>query len=257
MRWLLCAVFIPAVSLAPATVAPANAASPVPVIFGASWDGPSHSLQGIVDQYLVSRGGSAGQINVQTDYVGAKIGELDPWFWVGSSIPAALITEVAGNADRNVLGWYKETGASPVIDGIDDGVVFNGPQGAGDQSLIIFPAGIQKFGFYLDPPQSGGTHQYFFTNRFYNDKGPRGTGATHAPFDGDVQAVVYDVSRFIHKDNTWLVCFEDLDAGLPITPCCSGTDDDYNDLVFEITALGATPTQPISFGALKAKFRDR
>jgi hypothetical protein len=26
-----------------------------------------------------------------------------------------------------VLGWYKETGVMPVIDSVDDGIVFNGP----------------------------------------------------------------------------------------------------------------------------------
>ena len=96
-------------------------------------------------------------------------------------------------------------------------------------------------------------HQYFFTNRFYNDKGEGGLGATHVPFDGDVQALVFDVSQW-KGANTWLVCFEDRDSGLPVTPCCQGTDNDFNDMVFQISALGATPAQSLTFGQLKAKF---
>jgi len=253
MRWLLALVFCVSMSAAPAVAPPAHAVSPVPVTFGTSWDGPAYSLQKMVDAYI----GAPGMINVTTDYIGAHAGELDPWFWVGPSFPVLMITEVAGNANNNVLGWYKETGYMPTIDGIDDGVVFTGPEGVGASHVVAFPGGMQKFGFYLDPVNPGapaGTpHQYFFTNRFLNDKGPGGTGAIHAPYDGDVQALVYDVSKW-KGTNTWLVCFEDRDSGLPVTSCCSGTDNDYNDLMFQVTALGATPTQPVSFGALKVKY---
>jgi hypothetical protein len=201
---------------------PAHAVAPIPVVFGTSWDGPSHSLQGIVDAYL----GVPGAIDVQTDFVGAHAGDLDPWFWVGSSFPALLVTEVAGNANINTLGWYEETGVKPILDGIDDGIVFTGSQGANANTIVLFPSGTTKFGFYLDPqPSNRAPHQVFFTNRFHNDIGPNGAGAIHAPFDGDVQALVFDVSQW-KGPNTWLVCFEDLDAGRAITPCCSGTDED-------------------------------
>jgi hypothetical protein len=233
----------------PQGATPAYATSPVPVVFGTTWDGPTHTLQSVVDAYV----GVPGAINVQGDFIGAHIGDLDPWFWVSDQFPALLITEVAGNANQNVVGWYKETGSKPVIDGIDDGIVFNGPAGAGASTLVTFPSGLQKFGFYMDPVQAGGPHQYFWTNRFYNDKGINGAGATHAPFDGDVQALVYDVSQW-KGANTWLVCFEDIDSGRPITPCCAGVDNDFNDFVFQVTALGATPAQTISFGQLKARF---
>lgn len=239
--------------VATAIASPARAVSPIPVQFGASWDPPAYSLQNIVDAYV----GVPGAVNVQTDFIGAKPGDLDPWFWVGSSFPALLISEVAGNANTNLVGWYVETGAAPVIDGVDDGVVFAGSQGSGANSAILVPGGVTRFGFYLDPqPLHPGNHQRFFTNRFLNDKGPLGSGAIHAPFDGDVQAIVFDVSEW-KGPNTWLVCFEDLDAGNPILPCCTGTDNDYNDLVFEVTALGATPAQTLSFGALKARYNGR
>lgn len=232
---------------------PARAVSPVPVAFGTSWDGPAYSLQKIVDNYI----GIPGAIDVQADFVGARAGDLDPWFWVGASFPALMVTEVAGNANTNQLGWYKETGVLPLIDGIDDGVVFTGSQGAGANVVVLFPGGTTKFGFYLDPtPGNPAPHQRFFTNRFLNDIGPNGAGAVHAPYDGDVQALVFDVSRW-KGPNTWLVCFEDLDSGKPITPCCTGTDADYNDLVFQVSALGATPAQTLSFGELKARFGSR
>ena len=32
------------------------------------------------------------------------------------------------------------------------------------------------------------------------------------------------------------------------------TDNDFNDFLFEVTAYGATPAHPLSFGALKAKY---
>ncbi|MBK7369581.1 MAG: DUF4114 domain-containing protein [Candidatus Eisenbacteria bacterium] len=146
-----------------------------------------------------------------------------------------------------------------MIDGVQDGVVFTGDQSAGARTVVVFPSGLTHFGFYLDThtmiqPPTGEENQVFFTNRFYNDLGPSGLGATHAPFDGDVQALVFDVSQW-KGANTWLVCFEDRDSGAMITDCCTGTDNDFNDLVFQINAFGATPTQKISFGALKAGTR--
>jgi hypothetical protein len=72
--------------------------------------------------------------------------------------------------------------------------------------------------------------------------------------DGDVQALVYDISNIVHQANTWLVCFEDLDSGAMPGPCCVGTDNDFNDMVFEVTALGATPVQPMTFGQLKVRY---
>jgi hypothetical protein len=234
-------------------VTPASAIAPIPVAFGTSWDAPSQSLQHIVDNYI----GVPGAIDVQADFVGAHAGDLDPWFWVGSNFPALMISEVAGNANTNTLGWYKETLTPPVIDGVDDGIVFTGSQGANANVVVTFPLGTTKFGFFLDPsPTNHGPHQRFFTNRFLNDIGPLGAGAIHAPFDGDVQALVFDVSRW-KGPNTWLVCFEDLDSGRAITPCCSGTDDDYNDMVFQVSALGATPAQTLTFGELKVRFGSR
>src|SRR5512134_2708532 len=116
MRPLSALVVAAALCLATMTHSPALAASPIPVTFGASWDPPSQSLQNIVDGYL----GVPGAIDVHADFIGAKPGDLDPWFWVGSSFPALLVSEVAGNANSNLLGWYVETLTPPAVDGIDD-----------------------------------------------------------------------------------------------------------------------------------------
>ena len=253
MRTFHALVAAAALLAAPLMATTAHAVSPIPVTFGATWDAPTSTLQNIVDAYI----GSPGALDVTTDFIGAHVGDLDPWFWVGNSFPALMISEVAGNANINTLGWYKETGLKPVLDGIDDGIVFTGSQGQNANVLIVFPAPMTRFGFFLDPqPANSGPHQVFFSNRFYNDIGPLGAGAIHSPTDGDVQALVFDVSRW-KGSNTWLVCFEDLDSGRAITSCCSGTDDDYNDMVFQVSALGATPAQTISFGELKTRFGSR
>lgn len=227
----------------------------VPVVFGTSWDGPGNGLQAILDATYGS-----GRINVQTDYIGARAGDLDPWFWVDNTFSALLVKEIAGNANRNTLGWYVEDGRAPVIDGVGDGVVFDGPSQQGDTRLITFDHPMTKFGFYLDPngPESAPNApqpEIFTTNRMFNDRGPDGSGALHVPTNGDVQALVFDISNVVGRENTWLVCFEDLDTGPVPKGCCVGTDNDFNDMVFEVHALGATPTVPLSFGALKMLYR--
>jgi hypothetical protein len=247
---------LPAALLVAATVTPAFATSPVTVVFGASWDGPGKDLQSIVD----ARYGT-GHIDVQHDYLGAHAGDPDPWFWVGDNVSALYLRAIAGNASRNVLGWYiePETLALPVIDGVDDGVVWSGAPSPNTSTIITFDKPHRKFGFYLDPngpldAPNAPQPERFYTNRFYNDRGPDGSGALHAPYDGDVQALVFDVSAWT-QPNTWLVCFEDMDSGPNPTACCTGTDNDFNDLIFEVHALGATPASLVSFGALKLRYR--
>lgn len=234
----------------------ASAASPVTVVFGSSWDGAGQDLQSVVDARY-----GAGVIDVHHDFMGAQASDPDPWFWVGDNVSALFIRAIAGNADRNVLGWYMEPESytPPVIDDVDDGVVWSGAPLPNTSKIVTFDHPARKFGFYLDPngpsdAPNAPQPERFYTNRFYNDRGPNGSGALHAPTDGDVQALVFDVSRFT-QPNTWLVCFEDLDTGPNPTPCCSGTDNDFNDLIFEVHALGATPTSLVSFGALKLRYR--
>ena len=227
----------------------------VAVVFGDSWDGPANSLQNILDAEY-----GAGNINVATDYIGANAGDPDPFYWVDGGFSALIIREVAGNQFTNVVGWYQDTGSAPVIDGIDDGVVFTGPADSSNPPVVVNLSGVQNFGFYMNPNGPGSSTnapepELFFTNRFYNDIGPDGSGALHTPVDGDVQALVFDLSA-LRGPNTWLVCFEDLDSGANPNPvCCDPTDNDFNDFVFEVTAAGATPVQPLTFGGLKRLYR--
>lgn len=239
-------------------VAPLWTASPAlaahAVVFGQSWDGAANRLQALLDNTY-----GVGAIDVETDYIGHDAGDIDPWFWVDSSFRSFLVREVAGNADYNVLGWYEESETRPVIDGVNDGVVFDGPSGAGTTTVITFSKPMTKFGFYLDPNGPGDIPfapqpERFWTNRRFNDPGPNGT-AIHAPFDGDVQALVFDISTIVGVPNTWLVCFEDLDSGLQPSACCASTDNDFNDLIFEVQAFGATPAAPLTFGQLKKIYR--
>jgi hypothetical protein len=215
------------------------------------------SLQSIVDGLY-----GAGRIDVKTDFLSAKVGEPDPWFWVDNQLSALLVKELAGNANYNQLGWYHEKGSLPVLknDGVDDGLVFDGPAGAGATAIVTFLKPMTQFGFYLNPNGLGDATnapepEKFYTNRTYNDAGPDGSGTLHFPWGGDMQALVYDISRLKGTANTWLVCFEDLDSGA--NPGLLGqaqTDNDFNDFLFEVTAFGATPVQPLSFGGLKAKY---
>lgn len=231
-----------------------SSAQPLRVTFGTSWDGPTTTLQSIVDARY-----GAGNIDVETDYLGARAGEPDPFFWLGERVTALLVREIAGNATRNVLGWYLENGSFPVINGVGDGIVFDGTDGDGAMTVVFFPHHLERFGFYMDPNGDQSVRhapqpELFFTNRTFNDHGPDGGGALHVPTGGDAQALVFDIARWT-QPNTWLVCFEDIDSGSIPSPCCGETDNDFNDLVFEVHALGATPALPLTFGALKVRYR--
>ena len=230
------------------------AASPVPVTFGSSWDGASNDLQHIVDAHY-----GPGLINVATDYIGAHPLQPDPFFWNDTHFSAFLVTEIAGNANNNVVGWYLETGVKPTLlgDNIHDGVAFNGPASSGAQAVVLISGSNKHFGFYMNPNGSGDATnapepELFFTNRFFNDIGRDGSGALHPPTDGDVQALVFDISAIVNKPNTWLVAFEDLDSGGVVG---SETDNDFNDFVFEVTALGVTDVKHMTQGMLRRLYR--
>jgi hypothetical protein len=241
-----------ALALALAAAQPASAQ--VSVVFGTTWDAPANTLQNILDARY-----GAGNIVVTTDYIGHDAGDPDPFVFSGLSFHSLLVREVAGHANNNILGWYTDTGGMPVIDGVNDGVVFSGPMGSGDVAMISLGSGDVAFGFYLNPNGTGNSTnapepELFFTNRSYNDIGPNGSGAVHAPLDGDVQALVFDVSAWT-QPNTWAVCFEDLDSGPNPTPCCSQTDNDFNDLVFEVTVARAVGIEEITLSAIKNLYK--
>jgi hypothetical protein len=243
--------------IAAALCAASPAGAAVKIVWGDSWDGPSYNLQNIVDGLV-----GAGHINVKTDYLGAKLTDPDPWFWLDSHVSALLLTEIAGNANRNQVGWYVETGSVPVLqnDGVHDGLIFDGPAGSGTTALVTFASSMTRFGFYMNPNGPyGATNapepEKFYTNRTYNDLGPDGSGTLHYPWGGDMQALVYDISAYF-GDNTWLVCFEDLDSGANPGPYGTAqTDNDWNDFIFKVTAYGATPVEKLSFGGLKTLYQ--
>jgi len=257
--------------------ATAATGAPIPMTFGRS----IRTLQELVDQRY-----GANQIDVTRDFIGARAGDIDPWFWVGDPGGAVRITVVRRNNDRDRVGWYEENGGLARIPD-DGGVLFSGAVQSHEEAVLPLPGFRIRFGFYVEGSATGsGTtgSKLFFTNRKLNDCGPDGTGAVHTPLDGDVQALLYDVSRWAGPD-TWLVCFEDHDTGGALMAGGDGSyddrkktnprwrrprnesvddlgsadswwlDSDYSDVVFEVKAEGATPARGISFGGLKLLYR--
>lgn len=232
-------------------------ASAFDVTFGNSWD--HVPLQQVLDQRY-----GVGAINVATGYEGHNAGDADPAYWEDVALNGLIVREIAGFANRNTLGWYAETlSGPPVIDGNGDGVVFSGTMSAGAIATVVFPGGLTRFGFWLNPNGTldGGTHapepEKFFTNRFYNDKGTNGAAATHAPFDGDPQCLVFNVTHLFNGVPTYVLAWEDLDYGAPITASysASSTDNDFNDLVVEIQAISPVGVESQTWGSVKALFR--
>ncbi|MBK7672867.1 MAG: DUF4114 domain-containing protein [bacterium] len=232
-------------------------AGAVDITFGTSWD--NVPLQQILDTRY-----GVGVINVATDYEGHNPGDADPAYWQDLGLNGLIVREIAGFSNRNTLGWYEESlVGAPVIDGNDDGIVFDGPLSAGATASISFPNGLTRFGFYLNPNGTldGGAHapepELFFTNRFYNDKGTNGVAATHAPFNGDPQCLVFNITHLSGGVPTYVLAWEDLDYGTSIAPSYnwSKTDNDFNDLVIEIQALSPVGVETQTWGSVKALFR--
>lgn len=227
------------------------------VTFGTSWD--NVPLQQILDQRY-----GIGAITVATDYEGHNPGDADPAYWQDVAVHGLIIREIAGFANRNTLGWYEETlVGAPTIDGVGDGVIFNGPLSAGASVSVSFPNGLTRFGFYLNPNGTldGGAHalepEKFFTNRFYNDKGTDGSAATHAPFNGDPQCLVFNITHLCAGVPTYVLAWEDLDYGAVVAPQYnwSKSDNDFNDLVVEIQAVSPVGVENQTWGSVKALFR--
>ncbi len=237
------------------TAAPTFATSPVSVVIGPSRDGSLEDLQKKVDHLL-----GPGRVDVYTDYVGAHAGDPDPWCWSNGGAHVVSVRLVDRKSPHATVGWYAETGGAPTMDGTHAGVVFETWRLRGSLTTLRLPASATHFGFYIDhqggddPSDQGVTCRYF-TNRKLNDIGPEGRGAVHEPRDGDVQALIYDVSRWMGP-TTWLVACEYSDSGCPVGfgPDCS--DNDFSDVLFTVTADGAvTPAVSSTFARVKALFR--
>jgi len=227
-----------------------------PVAFGDSWD--SVPLQQILDEEY-----GVGAIDALTQYEGYHPADADPPYWEDTMLDGIVVREIAGHADANVFGWYVENFAMPVIDNFNDGVVFGGPVGAGESVHVEFPGGVTRFGFYLNPNGSGDSNnapepEIFFTNRAFNDIGPDGLGAVfNLPNDGDPQCLIYNITHLRQGVPTFVLAWEDLDYGGEISPFIAPdkTDNDFNDLVVEISAYSPVKTDVASFGRVKALFQ--
>ncbi len=226
------------------------AAAKFEVPWGESWEGIS--LQEVLDAEY-----GPGVIDALTDYLGYDAVDPDPIYWEDDQLDGIIVTELAGFRDTNILGWYMEEFVPPVIDGVNDGVIFEGAHMAGQSVVVHFPLGTTRFGFWLNPNGTGDVYnapepEMFFSNRFYNDIGPSGT-AVHAPFDGDPQILVYNIAHLRFGVPTFLIVCEDLDSGGVIGPY--STDNDYQDLVFEISAISPVPVRETTWGRVKTLFQ--
>lgn len=244
-----------AVALLLVTVPPAIAASPVPVTIGPSRDGVLHDLQRVVDRCY-----GPGRIDVRTGYIGAHAGDPDPWMWSAVPGKVVMVTLLEKKYASGSVGWYAEKGAVPMIDGVDDGLVLERSRLRASATTLRLPNTLKRFGFYV-ARDAGGTSIdgdagacKYFSNRMLNDCGPHGAGAIHCPWDGDVQMLVFDISRLTSPD-TWLVACEYSDTGDVMGTGDGQCDDDFSDIVFTVTGVGVTPTLATSFGKLKALYR--
>jgi hypothetical protein len=254
--------------------------APIPVTFG-----DAHSLQSLVDRRYGSN-----HIDVTRDYIGARVNDIDPWFWVSNPSGVVRVNVVKRDADLSVVGFYLENGGQPMVP--NGAELFFGPPSLPEQAIVVLPGLRARFGFYVDSPFPGpasggppGATKRFYTNRLFNDRGPDGNGAIHPPLNGDVQALIFDVSPWAGPD-TWLVCFDDLDTGGFAAEGARGAnpklgaslsvqrarddddgdaDDDpdgrevegfdFDDAVFEVKADGATLVRFVTFGGLKLLYR--
>ena len=244
-----------ALALLLVTAIPASAVSPVPVTIGSSRDGVLYDLQRVVDRYF-----GPGRIDVLTGYIGARAGDPDPWMWTTVPGRPVVITLLEKKYPVGRVGWYSEQGPAPVLNGRDDGLLLERSRLRSVPTAVRLPPAVRRFGFYVER-EAGGTaidgdaQAYpYFSNRMLNEASPQPGTALHTPYGGDMQMLVYDISRLAGPD-TWLVACEYSNTAHPIGTLDGESDNDFSDIVFTVTGVGVTPTLQTSFGRLKALYR--
>jgi len=136
----------------------------------------------------------------------------DTWFAAGGV--TVLIKEIAGNANTNTFGWYKE-GYSATT----QTELFPGVAGANStNTFTVLPA--TDIGFYLGTA-AGNT---FFTEKSLNA-------------GGYYQAAIFQVDG---TNNKYVIGFEDQPF--------AGTDRDYQDMIVEVTIV-PEPSTIVLLGA--------
>lgn len=236
-----------------AVAGPCLAASPLPLVLGSSREGALYDLQKKLDRYV-----GAGRIQARTDYVGARPGDPDPWVWLNPGKPM-LLTLLDRKSAPARIGWYAEGCGVPLLNGATSAVVFDQNPMRGDPKTFRVPSSTRCFGFFVAMDDAGASARSAdgfttFTNRMWNSPGPGGTGAMHEPYDGDIQMLVYDISRWAGPQ-TWLVACEASDSGARIGHGPDDSDNDFTDYLFTVTGVGITPTKGVTFGELKSRFR--
>lgn len=238
----------------------ATFAEPVEVAFGSE----IRRLQDLVDRRY-----GRGRIDVTKDFIGARAGDRDPWCWDADRLGAVRVKMLQRNRNVSVTGWYLENVVQPVLPQ-GGGGLFSGLPRPIEEAVVIPPGVYTRFGFYIEADEPGpGATRRFFTNHSLNEQWSYPQTTIHPPFAGSVQALIFDVSRWVGHE-TWLVCFEDLDASgfttvsngdgsPPGSPNAEGgsrvPDNDFDDAVFEVSAEGATSARALTFGSLKLLYR--
>jgi hypothetical protein len=224
------------------------------VTWGTPWDGVS--LQQVLDAEY-----GAGAIDAASDYIGAQPQDLDPPYWLDAGFHSWVVRELAGSSGTNDMGWYEVGCCRSQLEELVDKVILAGPTSEGATVELSFPSGVTSFGFYLNPngdadAPNAPEPELFFTNRFYNDIGPSGQGALHEPSDGDPQCLVYNITQLRDGVPTFVLAWEDQDSGGTISPgyLPDHTDNDFQDLVVEVSAGSPMPTDQSSWGQVKALF---
>lgn len=201
------------------------------VQLGTSWDGTS--LQDILDlEYGV------GAIDASADYLGTGCASPLPALWFDTTVASWTVREVASSGVANEFGWHVEDFAPTALDSVKSGVLFSGVHGT---NMFVLPTGTTRLGFYMNPNGEGDATnapepELFYLNRHRNDAGPAGGGDLRPPEGGDPQCLVFDVTSLRGGVPTFVLAWEELDYGSPlsVTPDSLSTDNDFQDLVVEI-----------------------